>query len=99
MAGLPSPLSAASVAAPSVSLLRGMDAAQLPGVMVFTDEVPFERSISMAAEVHAVRPDIALSGDFIVGFPGETAADFPRIVGSALRNLEIAIDGRTLFEL
>lgn len=53
-------LSAASVAAPSVSLLRGMDAAQLPGVMVFTDEVPFERSIAMAAEVHAVRPDIAM---------------------------------------
>jgi tRNA-2-methylthio-N6-dimethylallyladenosine synthase len=26
--------------------------------------------------VRAVRPDIALSGDFIVGFPGETAADF-----------------------
>lgn len=53
-------LSAASVSAPSVSLLRGMDAAQLPGVMVFTDEIPFERSISMAAEVHAVRPDIVM---------------------------------------
>ena len=26
--------------------------------------------------VRAVRPDIALSGDFIVGFPGETKADF-----------------------
>jgi tRNA-2-methylthio-N6-dimethylallyladenosine synthase len=26
--------------------------------------------------VRAARPDIALSGDFIVGFPGETAADF-----------------------
>jgi tRNA-2-methylthio-N6-dimethylallyladenosine synthase len=26
--------------------------------------------------VRAVRPDIALSGDFIVGFPGETDADF-----------------------
>ncbi len=26
--------------------------------------------------VRAVRPDIALSGDFIVGFPGETEADF-----------------------
>jgi len=26
--------------------------------------------------VRAVRPDIALSGDFIVGFPGETAAEF-----------------------
>ena len=27
-------------------------------------------------EVRAVRPDIALSGDFIVGFPGETEAEF-----------------------
>ena len=26
--------------------------------------------------IRAVRPDIALSGDFIVGFPGETDADF-----------------------
>jgi tRNA-2-methylthio-N6-dimethylallyladenosine synthase len=26
--------------------------------------------------MRAVRPDIALSGDFIVGFPGETDADF-----------------------
>ncbi len=26
--------------------------------------------------IRAARPDIALSGDFIVGFPGETAADF-----------------------
>lgn len=53
-------LSAATVASPTVSLLRGMDAAQLPGVIVFTDEIPFERSISLAAEVHAVRPDVAM---------------------------------------
>jgi tRNA-2-methylthio-N6-dimethylallyladenosine synthase len=26
--------------------------------------------------VRAARPDLALSGDFIVGFPGETDADF-----------------------
>jgi tRNA-2-methylthio-N6-dimethylallyladenosine synthase len=27
-------------------------------------------------KVRAARPDIAISGDFIVGFPGETGADF-----------------------
>jgi tRNA-2-methylthio-N6-dimethylallyladenosine synthase len=27
-------------------------------------------------QIRAVRPDIAISGDFIVGFPGETEADF-----------------------
>jgi tRNA-2-methylthio-N6-dimethylallyladenosine synthase len=26
--------------------------------------------------IRAARPDIAMSGDFIVGFPGETDADF-----------------------
>ncbi|WP_267378831.1 MULTISPECIES: tRNA (N6-isopentenyl adenosine(37)-C2)-methylthiotransferase MiaB [unclassified Sphingomonas] len=31
--------------------------------------------------VRAVRPDIALSGDFIVGFPGETEADFAETLG------------------
>lgn len=30
----------------------------------------------LIAKVRAARPDIALSGDFIVGFPGETDADF-----------------------
>ncbi len=29
-------------------------------------------------QVRAARPDIAISGDFIVGFPGETGADFER---------------------
>ncbi len=29
-------------------------------------------------DIRAVRPDIALSGDFIVGFPGETDADFQK---------------------
>jgi len=31
---------------------------------------------TLIAKIRAVRPDIALSGDFIVGFPGETEADF-----------------------
>jgi tRNA-2-methylthio-N6-dimethylallyladenosine synthase len=31
---------------------------------------------AIIARVRAVRPDIAISGDFIVGFPGETEADF-----------------------
>jgi tRNA-2-methylthio-N6-dimethylallyladenosine synthase len=31
---------------------------------------------ALIARIRAVRPDIALSGDFIVGFPGETADDF-----------------------
>jgi len=30
----------------------------------------------LIAKIRAARPDIALSGDFIVGFPGETDADF-----------------------
>ncbi len=32
--------------------------------------------LAMVARVRAARPDIALSSDFIVGFPGETDADF-----------------------
>ena len=32
--------------------------------------------IALVAEIRAARPDIALSSDFIVGFPGETDADF-----------------------
>jgi tRNA-2-methylthio-N6-dimethylallyladenosine synthase len=32
--------------------------------------------LDLIARVRAVRPDIALSGDFIVGFPGETEAEF-----------------------
>ena len=31
---------------------------------------------NLIAQVRAARPDIAISGDFIVGFPGETAEDF-----------------------
>ena len=32
--------------------------------------------LKLIERVRAVRPDIAISGDFIVGFPGETEADF-----------------------
>jgi tRNA-2-methylthio-N6-dimethylallyladenosine synthase len=32
--------------------------------------------LAVLAKVRAARPDIALSGDFIVGFPGETEQDF-----------------------
>ncbi len=35
-----------------------------------------ESYLATFAKLRAVRPDIALSGDFIVGFPGETEADF-----------------------
>ena len=35
-----------------------------------------ESYLALLDKVRAVRPDIALSGDFIVGFPGETEADF-----------------------
>ena len=38
----------------------------------------YERIID---KVRAVRPDIAISGDFIVGFPGETEADFEATLG------------------
>jgi tRNA-2-methylthio-N6-dimethylallyladenosine synthase len=32
--------------------------------------------LAVIARIRAARPDMALSGDFIVGFPGETDADF-----------------------
>ncbi|MEH6728907.1 MAG: MiaB/RimO family radical SAM methylthiotransferase, partial [Hyphomicrobiales bacterium] len=32
--------------------------------------------VELIAKIRAGRPDLALSGDFIVGFPGETEADF-----------------------
>ena len=32
--------------------------------------------LDLVGRIRAARPDIALSGDFIVGFPGETEADF-----------------------
>ena len=35
-----------------------------------------EHYLRLVERIRAARPDIALSGDFIVGFPGETDADF-----------------------
>jgi len=35
-----------------------------------------ESYIRLIARIRAARPDLLLSGDFIVGFPGETEADF-----------------------
>ena len=35
-----------------------------------------ESYVDLIAKVRAARPDIAVSADFIVGFPGETEADF-----------------------
>jgi tRNA A37 methylthiotransferase MiaB len=35
-----------------------------------------ESYLKIIDRVRAARPDIALSGDFIVGFPGETEAEF-----------------------
>ncbi|GAB4532808.1 MAG: tRNA (N6-isopentenyl adenosine(37)-C2)-methylthiotransferase MiaB [Parvularculaceae bacterium] len=35
-----------------------------------------ESYIKIIEQIRAVRPDIAISGDFIVGFPGETEQDF-----------------------
>jgi tRNA-2-methylthio-N6-dimethylallyladenosine synthase len=35
-----------------------------------------ETYLAILAKMRAARPDIALSGDFIVGFPGESEADF-----------------------
>ena len=35
-----------------------------------------ESYLRLIERIRAARPDILLSGDFIVGFPGETEADF-----------------------
>jgi tRNA-2-methylthio-N6-dimethylallyladenosine synthase len=37
--------------------------------------------LRLVERIRAARPDIALSGDFIVGFPGETEADFRETLG------------------
>jgi tRNA-2-methylthio-N6-dimethylallyladenosine synthase len=40
-----------------------------------------ERYLRTIERVRAARPDIAISGDFIVGFPGETDAEFEETLG------------------
>ncbi|MEO0057606.1 MAG: hypothetical protein RIT17_1063 [Pseudomonadota bacterium] len=40
-----------------------------------------ESYLKLIERFRAVRPDIALSGDFIVGFPGETEAEFQDTLG------------------
>ena len=38
--------------------------------------------LALIDRIRAARPDMALSGDFIVGFPGETEADFQATLGA-----------------
>ena len=40
-----------------------------------------EHYLRLVERIRAARPDIALSGDFIVGFPGESEADFQATLG------------------
>ncbi len=40
-----------------------------------------EHYLTLVARIRAARPDMALSGDFIVGFPGESDADFEATLG------------------
>jgi threonylcarbamoyladenosine tRNA methylthiotransferase MtaB len=46
------------------------------------DLATFERAV---AQARAVRPDLALTGDVMVGFPGETADDFRHTLGAIER--------------
>jgi tRNA-2-methylthio-N6-dimethylallyladenosine synthase len=45
--------------------------------------------IKLIERIRAVRPDMAMSGDFIVGFPGETDADFEATL-ELVRNVHYA---------
>jgi tRNA-2-methylthio-N6-dimethylallyladenosine synthase len=42
-----------------------------------------EQYVRLIERIRAARPDIALSGDFIVGFPGETEAEFEETMALA----------------
>jgi tRNA-2-methylthio-N6-dimethylallyladenosine synthase len=45
--------------------------------------------VDLIARIRRARPDIAISGDFIVGFPGETEEDFAQTL-SVVREVEYA---------
>lgn len=51
-------LEAAAVEMESISLLRGIKASLLPRTIIFTQDLPLPRSMRLADEVHAVRPEI-----------------------------------------
>src|SRR5581483_12358040 len=53
-----------------------------------------ERFVSLAADLRAAIPDLALTTDIIVGFPGETEADFEQTI-DAVR--EVGFDGAFTF--
>jgi pilus assembly protein CpaE len=53
-------LSVEAVGLETASLLRGVDPATLPDAVVFASDLPLPRSLAMAAEVHAARPDIEM---------------------------------------
>jgi threonylcarbamoyladenosine tRNA methylthiotransferase MtaB len=46
------------------------------------DLAKFQRAV---ADARAIRPDLALTGDVMVGFPGETADDFERTLEAIVR--------------
>ncbi len=49
-----------------------------------------ESYLKLIERVRAVRPDIAISGDFIVGFPGESDAEFEETLG-LVRDVDYAM--------
>ncbi|MCB1125555.1 MAG: tRNA (N6-isopentenyl adenosine(37)-C2)-methylthiotransferase MiaB, partial [Verrucomicrobiae bacterium] len=54
-----------------------------------------ERFLEIVRKLRAVRPDVGLSTDLIVGFPGETEADFEETLGLAR---EAAFDAAFVFK-
>jgi tRNA-2-methylthio-N6-dimethylallyladenosine synthase len=53
------------------------------------------RYLEVVSKLRAVRPDIGLTTDFIVGFPGETAADFEETLALAR---EVEFDQAFMFK-